>query len=136
MTKAAKVLLLILSVLIIAVIAFFSIPVSQSAHFQEDEKITLVIYDRGHVEKEIAFPPHSDLHNMLNEWLKKHDSNWKHSIVTYTPHIYIVSKGISLNIGKNYVVINYAQWSNKSHTQVIQTFNSLGLQDELLRQVL
>jgi hypothetical protein len=131
--KVVKVLALILLVSILGVIAFFSLPVSQNAHFQENEKITLVIYDNGHIKKEIVFPPNSDLHKRLNEWLKKHSSNWQHTIVSYAPSVYLNSEGISLNILRNGVVINYAQQSDSTYTQVIQEFNGTKLQDELLR---
>lgn len=136
MTKAAKVLILILLVFIIAVIAYFTIPVSQSAQFLENEKITLVTYKNYAIDKKIEFPPNSKLHDSLNRWLKNHRSNWKHSLISYTPGTCLYSKGVFLNLHANSVVINYVQHSNDTYTQVIQEINVSGLIDELLRQTL
>lgn len=136
MKAILKTFAIILLVLSGAAVSYFYMPVSHSAHFQENEEITVLVYDGGSIEKEIVIPPHSDLHTKLNDWLRSNSDGWNHSLVTYIPGIYFRSKGVGLNILGHGAIVNYEQWSSTGHTQIVKDLNTTRLKDELLQGLL
>jgi len=129
-----KFAVVVLTVLISAGVLFFYLPLSQNARFMEGEEIVFLIYDGGIIEKKIVFPPYSNMHIKLNNWLSGNKDGWQHSIVNYVPEVYFRSKGISVKLRGNYVVINYAQYSNEHHTQIIKELNDSEFKNELLHE--
>lgn len=124
----------ILAVLISTGTLFFYLPLSQDARFMEGEEIVLLIYDEGRIEEKVVFPPYSNMHVKLNNWLSGNKDGWQHSIVSYVPEVYFRSKGIGVNLSEHYVVINYAQYSNERHTQIIKELNDSEFKNELLHE--
>lgn len=100
----------------------------------EGEEIVLLIYDEGRIEKKVVFPPYSDMHVKLNNWLSGNKDGWQHSIVSHVPEVYFRSKGVGVNLSEHYVVINYAQYSNERHTQIIKKLNDSEFKNELLHE--
>lgn len=124
MNYRLKLILSVIIILSIVVIVFFYVPVSHKATFKDNEEITLLIYEKGSIKREITFPPNGKWHAILNKWLELNSENWSHSLNSYAPSIYIISKDISINLYNGFSVINYAHLSNGKHTQIVKSMGN------------
>ena len=134
MKLALKLVVLTLTLLLAGGAHFFYLPISHGAQFQANEEITLLFYGEEGIKKRVIFPPHSDMHKKLNRWLKTNDENWHHSVVSFAPTIYFLSKGIALNFKEDFTVINYSQLSKDRHTQIVKEQNFANFKNELLQE--
>ena len=82
MKRRIKLVLLVPVVLFLIVTTFFYFPMDHEATFDRNEKITLLIYDKGFIKREVVFSPNSKEHDILNQWLESNNEGWNHSITS------------------------------------------------------
>jgi len=106
-----------------------------NVYFEENKKITLLIYGEGNIINKKTYPPKSNFHKKLNKWLKTNSHGWHHSPASFAPSVYIISENISLNLRENSAVLNYKK-SNDKYVQLITTINNSRFFDKLNKNIL
>jgi len=135
MIKILKYVLIISFCTILFITGYFYIPVSNNVYFEENKKITLLIYGEGNIINKKTYPPKSNFHKKLNKWLKTNSHGWHHSPASFAPSVYIISENISLNLRENSAVLNYKK-SNDKYVQLITTINNSRFFDKLNKNIL
>ena len=86
-----KIILSILLVAVLVIFGYFYLPVTNDGLFDNNKNIDCLIYNKGRIETQRKFESNSQLHEAVNDYLKKVEGGWNRTLVTYAPTIYIRS---------------------------------------------
>jgi hypothetical protein len=91
-----------------ALIGLFLLGCSRTVSVQMPmDGLHLAIYSQGHVIKECSLIPASNQYMQLNQLMANINNDWRPTLVSYAPSIYVTGTGITINFVAGSVILNY-----------------------------
>ncbi len=67
-----------------------------------------------------AIPASSPEIGSIMSWVDTHQTGWRLSVFTYAPHVTLVSDTFHINVGDDFVILNYARHRGRFFVELVR----------------